>query len=128
MGSRQLSDLFLILAVQKIEREFGVDKHSPLHAAILTACKRKRICVNDSCKKRLKFVDYLEMNVAAEDIEFKSRFQDFLERMTRVWNDSRVELYCCSCFESTTGINEIDNGLAKQRTTGNQASRSRIFW
>lgn len=102
-------------AVQKIEREFGIDKHSPLHAGILAACKRKRICVNIFCKKRLKFVDYLEMNVEAEDVEPANRFQDSIERLTRVWNDTRVELYCCSCFEPTTGINDMSTGLAKQR-------------
>ncbi len=111
-------------AVQKISREFRIDDRSPLYVDIIAACKQKRKCVNPSCKKRLKLVDYLEVNVDGEHFESPSLFYDSMERLMRLWNDPRVELYCCDCFEAPAKIDGASAGSLKDR--GERRPRSKI--
>ena len=55
------------------------------------------------------------MNIDPEFFESASRYNDSMEHLTRLWNDSRIELYCCSCFEPSFEINDESNGPAKDR-------------
>ncbi|MBN2152272.1 MAG: hypothetical protein JW839_12550 [Candidatus Lokiarchaeota archaeon] len=96
--------------ILKFMREFGIDATSPLHAEILAACLRKRRCVNGSCKKRLKLVDFLETNIDPEDLEPPSRFGESVRRLVGLWSDPRIELYCCGCFEPAAGAGDEDAG------------------
>lgn len=94
--------------IRKLVREFGIDATSPLYAEIVAACERKRRCVNGSCKKRLKLVDYLEMNIDAEALEPASRFSENVRRLIGLWSDPRIELYCCGCFEPASSAGDAD--------------------
>jgi len=110
--------------IKKFVREFGIDETSSLYAEIVAACKRKRRCVNELCKKRLKLVDYLELNINAEDLEPANRFSESMRRLLGLWSDPRIELYCCGCFEPAASAG---NANAKDEKLLERARSRRIL-